>query len=194
MPQICAVMKWLDANNMSNSRLRHFYLDVHSNRSIITKAHNTGIITLYSMSALVHVHSAFYCRMFGSVNDIHFFSWLDYYFKIFLFILFIFLQKNFHKGLMVLKEMEARGVKPDSQTFSYILGNCNSEDDIIKASKFWSYSSHLINRKYCFKLSGDVFCSIKENCMNQEFNLQNTFSWHLLMLMQLVDYLRRLNR
>ncbi|XP_071692376.1 pentatricopeptide repeat-containing protein At4g04790, mitochondrial-like [Rutidosis leptorrhynchoides] len=43
-----------------------------------------------------------------------------------------FRQKNYNKGLMVLKQMEASGVAPDSHTFSYIIGNCNSEEDIIK--------------------------------------------------------------
>ncbi|XP_019196928.1 PREDICTED: pentatricopeptide repeat-containing protein At4g04790, mitochondrial-like isoform X2 [Ipomoea nil] len=43
-----------------------------------------------------------------------------------------FREKNIHGGLMVLKQMEDAKVKPDSQTFSYLLRNCNCEDDIIK--------------------------------------------------------------
>lgn len=43
-----------------------------------------------------------------------------------------FRHKNFNKGLMVLKQMDASGIAPDSHTFSYIIGNCNSEEDIIK--------------------------------------------------------------
>ncbi|XP_024976772.1 pentatricopeptide repeat-containing protein At4g04790, mitochondrial-like isoform X2 [Cynara cardunculus var. scolymus] len=46
-----------------------------------------------------------------------------------------FRQKNFNKALMVLKQMEASGLNPDSHTFSYIIGNCSSEDDIIKYRK-----------------------------------------------------------
>ncbi|GKA14727.1 hypothetical protein Tco_0694373, partial [Tanacetum coccineum] len=40
--------------------------------------------------------------------------------------------KNFQNGLIVLKQMGASNVKPDSHTFSYIIGNCNSEEDIMK--------------------------------------------------------------
>lgn len=42
------------------------------------------------------------------------------------------LQKNIGGALWVLKQMEDADVKPDSQTFSYLLGNCSSEDDINK--------------------------------------------------------------
>nr|GLL22596.1 pentatricopeptide repeat-containing protein At4g04790, mitochondrial-like [Ipomoea trifida] len=43
-----------------------------------------------------------------------------------------FREKNIRSGLMVLKQMEHANVKPDSQTFSYLLNNCKSEEDIIK--------------------------------------------------------------
>nr|GMC47497.1 pentatricopeptide repeat-containing protein At4g04790, mitochondrial-like isoform X1 [Ipomoea batatas] len=43
-----------------------------------------------------------------------------------------FREKNIRGGLMVLKQMEDAEVKPDSQTFSYLIRNCNCEDDIIK--------------------------------------------------------------
>lgn len=33
---------------------------------------------------------------------------------------------------MVLKQMEAANVKPDSQTFSYLISNSDSDEDIIK--------------------------------------------------------------
>jgi len=33
---------------------------------------------------------------------------------------------------MVLKKMEDAGVKPDSDTFMYLIGNCNREEDIAK--------------------------------------------------------------
>ena len=41
-------------------------------------------------------------------------------------------QKNIRGALMVLKQMEHEDVKPDSQTFSYLIGNCESEEDITK--------------------------------------------------------------
>jgi hypothetical protein len=33
---------------------------------------------------------------------------------------------------MVLKQMKLADVKPDSQTFSYLISNCDREEDIIK--------------------------------------------------------------
>lgn len=43
------------------------------------------------------------------------------------------LQKNMHAaGLRVLKQMEDADVKPDSQTFTYLIGNCVHEEDIVK--------------------------------------------------------------
>lgn len=78
---------------------------------------------------------------------------------------------------MVLKQMDKSKVKPDSLTFSYILGNCNSEDDIIKVIKFASF--YLMFMYNIHALIGDALCSILKNWRNQEFNPQNTFSWHL---------------
>ena len=43
-----------------------------------------------------------------------------------------YLQKNIHGGLMVLKHMEQADVKPDSQTFSYLIGKCDCEEDIVR--------------------------------------------------------------
>ncbi|XP_022716952.1 pentatricopeptide repeat-containing protein At4g04790, mitochondrial-like isoform X5 [Durio zibethinus] len=43
-----------------------------------------------------------------------------------------FREKNISGALMVLKQMECEDVKPDSQTFSYLIGNCNCEEDITK--------------------------------------------------------------
>lgn len=42
------------------------------------------------------------------------------------------LQKNTYGALMVLRKMELADVKPDSQTFSYLISNCDCEEDIIK--------------------------------------------------------------
>lgn len=44
----------------------------------------------------------------------------------------MFLQKNKNGVLRVLKEMKDADVKPDSQTFSYLISNCACEEDIIK--------------------------------------------------------------
>ncbi|XWS51936.1 hypothetical protein CRYUN_Cryun11dG0024700 [Craigia yunnanensis] len=43
-----------------------------------------------------------------------------------------FREKNIRAALMVLKQMEHEDVKPDSQTFCYLIGNCESEEDITK--------------------------------------------------------------
>ncbi|CAA7394501.1 unnamed protein product [Spirodela intermedia] len=40
--------------------------------------------------------------------------------------------KNIHGGLKVLKEMKHANVKPDSETFSYLIFNCGCEEDIVK--------------------------------------------------------------
>lgn len=44
-------------------------------------------------------------------------------------------QKNIHGGLKVLKEMKHANVKPDSETFSYLIFNCGREEDIIKVCR-----------------------------------------------------------
>ncbi|CAH9135680.1 unnamed protein product [Cuscuta epithymum] len=49
-------------------------------------------------------------------------------------------EKNIHGGLMVLKQMEDAGVKPDSLTFSCLISHCNCEDDIIKCFKEMQFS------------------------------------------------------
>ncbi|KAF5942718.1 hypothetical protein HYC85_020360 [Camellia sinensis] len=43
-----------------------------------------------------------------------------------------FREKNIRGGLMVLKHMEHADVKPDTQTFSYLIGNSDCEEDIVK--------------------------------------------------------------
>ncbi|KAJ4966309.1 hypothetical protein NE237_018158 [Protea cynaroides] len=43
-----------------------------------------------------------------------------------------FRKKNIIGGLMVLKQMEYAGVKPDTKTFSFLIGNCECEEDIKK--------------------------------------------------------------
>lgn len=44
----------------------------------------------------------------------------------------MFLKKNVSSALMVIKQMEEAGVKPDSITFGYLINNCNREDAITK--------------------------------------------------------------
>lgn len=44
-------------------------------------------------------------------------------------------EKNINGALLVLKQMELADVKPDSQTFSYLIGNCDTEEDIVKYSE-----------------------------------------------------------
>lgn len=44
-------------------------------------------------------------------------------------------QKNFHGGLMVFKQMKGADIQPDSQTYSYLISNCNREEDIIEVVK-----------------------------------------------------------
>ncbi|XP_018810795.2 pentatricopeptide repeat-containing protein At4g04790, mitochondrial [Juglans regia] len=43
-----------------------------------------------------------------------------------------FREKNTYGALMVLKQMKLADVKPDSQTFSYLISHCDREEDIIK--------------------------------------------------------------
>ncbi|XP_021834329.1 pentatricopeptide repeat-containing protein At4g04790, mitochondrial-like isoform X3 [Prunus avium] len=43
-----------------------------------------------------------------------------------------FREKNIYGGLRVLKQMKEADVQPDSQTFSYLISNCESEEDINK--------------------------------------------------------------
>ncbi|KAJ7981613.1 Pentatricopeptide repeat-containing protein [Quillaja saponaria] len=43
-----------------------------------------------------------------------------------------FRERNISSGLMVLKQMERADVKPDSQTFSCLISNCENEEGIIK--------------------------------------------------------------
>jgi hypothetical protein len=42
------------------------------------------------------------------------------------------LQKNIRGALMVLKQMKLADVKPDSSSYSYLISNCNNEEEIIK--------------------------------------------------------------
>lgn len=53
----------------------------------------------------------------------------------------MFLQKDTRAALGVLKKMEDANVKSDSQTFSYLLGNCTTGDDISKVRGFISQFS-----------------------------------------------------
>jgi len=44
------------------------------------------------------------------------------------------LQKNISDGVRVLEHMQCADVKPDSQTFSYLISNSETEEDIVKVS------------------------------------------------------------
>ncbi|KAL7186458.1 hypothetical protein ACSBR2_028244 [Camellia fascicularis] len=59
-----------------------------------------------------------------------------------------FREKNIHSALMVLK-LENADVKPDSQTFSYLIGNCDHEEDIVKYYEELKHSGVQIT-KYIF--------------------------------------------
>lgn len=43
-----------------------------------------------------------------------------------------FMQKNNGGALMVLKQMEDAGIQPDSETYCYLIANCECEEDISK--------------------------------------------------------------
>ena len=66
--------------------------------------------------------------LWSSLSFTAFFVWL----YIYVYMLSNVFQKNIRGALMVLKQMEHEDVKPDSQTFSYLIGNCESEEDITK--------------------------------------------------------------
>jgi len=42
------------------------------------------------------------------------------------------MQKNYSGAQMVMSQMQIAGVKPDSETFSYLILNCESEENIAK--------------------------------------------------------------
>ena len=44
------------------------------------------------------------------------------------------MQKNISDGVRVLEHMQCADVKPDSQTFSYLISNSETEEDIVKVS------------------------------------------------------------
>ncbi|KHG15325.1 hypothetical protein F383_05953 [Gossypium arboreum] len=46
-----------------------------------------------------------------------------------------FRESNISGAMMVLKQMESEDVKPDSHTYSYLIANCNCEEDITKYYK-----------------------------------------------------------
>lgn len=47
----------------------------------------------------------------------------------------VYVQKNIAGGFVVLKQMERANVKPNSETFSYLISNCECEEDIVKVHK-----------------------------------------------------------
>ncbi|XP_039132079.1 pentatricopeptide repeat-containing protein At4g04790, mitochondrial-like [Dioscorea cayenensis subsp. rotundata] len=57
-----------------------------------------------------------------------------------------FREKNYYGALMVLKQMEEADVKPDSETFSYLISNCKCENDIIKYQKDLQNSGVLLSK------------------------------------------------
>ncbi|CAH9107923.1 unnamed protein product [Cuscuta epithymum] len=63
-----------------------------------------------------------------------------------------FRQNNFHGGLMVLKQMEDANVKPDSQTFSYLINNCKSEDNLNKFFNVMKHSEVQVTKHVCMAL------------------------------------------
>ena len=44
----------------------------------------------------------------------------------------VFVQKNYNGAQMVMSQMQIAGLKPDSETFSYLIANCESEENISK--------------------------------------------------------------
>ena len=44
------------------------------------------------------------------------------------------LQKNVSDGVRVLEHMQSADVKPDSETFSYLISNSETEEDIVRVS------------------------------------------------------------
>jgi hypothetical protein len=49
-------------------------------------------------------------------------------------------QKNYNGAQMVMSQMQIAGVKPDSETFSYLIANCESEENISKVCHIPDYS------------------------------------------------------
>ena len=61
-------------------------------------------------------------------------------------------QRNIQGGLKVLKEMKNADVKPDSETFSYLIFNCTCEEDIIKVHLHYFFIS-VEKSNYCVRYS-----------------------------------------
>ncbi|KAJ0984463.1 hypothetical protein J5N97_002819 [Dioscorea zingiberensis] len=57
-----------------------------------------------------------------------------------------FREKNYNGALMVLKQMEEADVKPDSETFSYLISNCKRQEDIVKYQKDLQHSGVLVTK------------------------------------------------
>lgn len=49
------------------------------------------------------------------------------------------MQKNIAGALMVLKQMEHADVQPDSETYSYLIANCECEEDVFKVCQPYLY-------------------------------------------------------
>lgn len=137
--------------------------------------------------------------MVGSVTSFPWFLWLTFFLSCFFLNT---LQKNMYGGLRVLKQMKEADVKPDSQSFSILITNCNSEEDINmviwnlcsgKSSISNFLSSYHIVQSLTLRfpqMIGPIYfmsdvkryssdCSITKKWSDLEFNLPSMFSWHL---------------
>jgi hypothetical protein len=73
--------------------------------------------------------TGFECPSFLNVELQSFFL----YFRLFCITLSLnVVQKNHNGAQMVMAQMQIAGVKPDSETFSYLIMNCESEENISK--------------------------------------------------------------
>ncbi|KVH99068.1 hypothetical protein Ccrd_022648 [Cynara cardunculus var. scolymus] len=100
-----------------------------------------------------------------------------------------FRQKNFNKALMVLKQMEASGLNPDSHTFSYIIGNCSSEDDIIKYRKELDESGVTATKHiYMALINAYAACGLFEKAKQEHLQSEGELSRLLQLLKQLKDF------
>ncbi|RDX90013.1 Pentatricopeptide repeat-containing protein, mitochondrial, partial [Mucuna pruriens] len=72
-------------------------------------------------------------KMIGHLKEMNFKPMTNMYNAIMASVLTCMLEKNINGGLRVLKHMLGANIKPDSQTFFYLISNCEIEEDIIKS-------------------------------------------------------------
>ena len=76
------------------------------------------------------------------------------------------MQKNYNGAQMVMSQMQIAGVKPDSETFSYLIANCESEENI---SKVCHIPDHLLLPLCLFYgVRGKAHVLVLDDCLSKK--------------------------